>query len=167
MPALVLASFIRLLTCLIGSPPKEVCLKRVWQHVLVPKVNLLKFITRTRHDSTFSILDTQEFADTSPESECRPRVGVVVVYPTVLSSSFTLTIPRLPPPLHAVLSPECLSPSHGTDPSDLALYVEEEDEEEEDHFLLLLRPQITDPLTFEQITGIPQRTHRPRPNALP
>ena len=31
---------------------------------------------------------------------------------------------------------------------------EEEEEEEEDHFLLFLRPQITNPLTFEQITGI-------------
>ena len=69
MSPLVLGSFIRLLTCLIGNPPKEACLQRVWQHVLVPKVNLLKVISRTRHDSTFSILELQEFADTSPESE--------------------------------------------------------------------------------------------------
>ena len=91
MPALVLASFIRLLTCLIGNPPKEVCLQRVWQHVLVPKVNLLKFITRTRHDSTFSILDSQEFADTSPESEFFPGVcGEQCALPSL----FTLPLPK-------------------------------------------------------------------------
>ena len=95
MPALVLASFIRLLTCLIGSPPKEVCLKRVWQHVLVPKVNLLQLITRDRHDSTFSILDTHEFSDTSPESECCSRVVMVAVVCLSLSSSCILTLPCL------------------------------------------------------------------------
>ena len=63
----------------------------------------------------------------------------------------------------AVLSPECLSPSHGndTDLSDLTLPGEEgegEQEAEADYSLLLLRPQITDPLTFEQITGLAKMT---------
>ena len=77
-----------------------------------------------------------------------------------------LTLPThiLLAPLHpAVLSPECLSPTHGidTDLSDLVSREEEEEEEEEEgevDSLLLLRQQTTNPLTFEQITGLAKMT---------
>ena len=155
MPPLVLGSFIRLLTCLIGNPPKEACLQRVWQHVLVPKVNLLKYISRTRNDSTFSILDSQDFADTSPESEFHLKVGgawsAPPSYPLRPLSSC------MPLPL-TVLSPECLSPTQGNDTDVSDLDGREEEGEEEDATLHLLRPQTTNPLTFEQITGLAKMT---------
>lgn len=74
-----------------------------------------------------------------------------------------LTLPTHIPlaSLHsAVLSPECLSPTHGidTDLSDLVSREEEEEEEGEVDSQLLLRQQTTNPLTFEQITGLAKMT---------
>lgn len=61
----------------------------------------------------------------------------------------------MPLPL-TVLSPECLSPTQGnnTDVSEL----DGREEEEEDATLHLMRPQTTNPLTFEQITGLAKMT---------
>ena len=57
LPADIVKLYINLVGLLFGSPPNLECFSRICDHLLVPDLNDVKFVSLSRQDSAFSLLE--------------------------------------------------------------------------------------------------------------
>ena len=57
LPADIVKQYVNLVGLMFGSPPNLECFSHICDHLLVPDLNDVKFVSLSRQDSSFSLLE--------------------------------------------------------------------------------------------------------------